>query len=70
MPRKYKSMFMEELIHSILPRLSKTIMVCCELIIIEKESNMAIALLRNMKVLEHTRSFLTPMKEKLEKAIE
>lgn len=37
---------------------------------IEKDRNMAMVLLRNMKVLEHTRSFLTPMKEKLEKAIE
>lgn len=37
---------------------------------IEKDQSMAIALLRNMKVLELTRPFLTPMKEKLEKAIE
>lgn len=37
---------------------------------VEKDQSMAIALLRNMKVLEHTRPFLTPMKEKLEKAIE
>ena len=36
----------------------------------ERDRNMAMVLLRNMKVLEHTRSFLTPMKEKLEKAIE
>ena len=37
---------------------------------VEKDQSMAIALLRNMKVLELTRPFLTPMKEKLEKAIE
>ena len=37
---------------------------------VEKDQSMAIALLRNMKVLEPTRPFLTPMKEKLEKAIE
>ena len=37
---------------------------------IEKDRNIAMVLLRNMKVLEHTRPFLTPMKEKLEKAIE
>ena len=35
---------------------------------IEKDKNRGIILLRNMKVLEHSRPFLTPMKEKLEKA--
>ena len=36
----------------------------------ERDRNMAMVLLRSMKVLEPTRPFLTPMKEKLEKAIE
>lgn len=35
---------------------------------IEKEKNKGIILLRNMKVLEHSRPFLTPMREKLEEA--
>ena len=33
---------------------------------IEKDKDRGSLLLRNMKVLEHTRPFLTPMKEKLE----
>ena len=37
---------------------------------IEKDKDKGIVLLRNMKVLEHSRPFLTPMKEKLEKAQE
>ena len=36
----------------------------------ERDRNMAMVLLRNMKVLEPIRPFLTPMKEKLEKATE
>ena len=35
---------------------------------IEKDKDRGIILLRNMKVLERSRSFLTPMKEKLEEA--
>ena len=35
---------------------------------IEKDKDRGSLLLRNMKVLEHTRPFLTPMKEKLEEA--
>ena len=35
---------------------------------IEKDKDRGILLSRNMKVLEHTRPFLTPMKEKLEEA--
>lgn len=35
---------------------------------IEKDKNRGTILLRNMKVLERTRPFLTPMKEKLEEA--
>ena len=36
----------------------------------ERDRNMAMVLLRNMKVLEPIRPFLIPMKEKLEKATE
>lgn len=36
--------------------------------LIEKDKDRGCVLLRNMKVLEHSRPFLTPMKEKLEEA--